>query len=211
MTTRKPIHGYIPLNKRLARIKTLSKTATAKCVKASDDINFLAKALSDIAEGHDGKAALDIKARRGERRNPSKSTPRLPKHHGTLVQRINRLLRISHALVYEIPLDKSEREFLRKSLLAIAAGAPPEVALGTKSKSGKNKNHAALRKDYGVHSALPWIACAIEPCSTHPTDIAPMSLTDAVAMAATLFDVSEDHLRYVWTHAKPKPSTTFSI
>ncbi len=211
MTAKKVMPGYTPVQQRLKRISLLAKIATGTKVTVTTEVLFLAQALYEIYEGADEQSALDIKARRGERRKAPCKKIIIQTHTGTSEQRLWRLGRIGIDLYHGNPLSRKDRTFLKQALLAIASNVHPNLALGSKARPGENKNLMARRKRINLKYAVPWIATAIEPCKIHPSDVPPMKLKEALEQASNYFGVTYETLQHVWTNSKATRSPVFSI
>ena len=210
MTRRKVISDYVPLKARLGRIANLSQTVATTAPAPNDpETLFLALALHRISKGEGAAAALDVKARRGERRTGQRSGDPPAQPPGTIGMRLNRISGIADALALGNSLPEGDRHYLQAALQAVATGIAPDLALGVRAPSGTKKSWASRRKHFLIMLARHWIASAIEADGPHETE--PKTRSDAIAEAADAFHLSYENLRKVWTHAHPKPSSVFRM
>jgi len=109
-----------------------------------------------------------------------------------------RLRRIAIDLEDNVSLTKEDRSFLVKAFLDINRGIDANEALGVKAKRGERK-----KVDPIAQVAMICIAKLIEPVEEGGFG---MSIADAIAEAARTgkneasFGMTEDSLRYYWTH-----------
>lgn len=115
-----------------------------------------------------------------------------------LQMNLYRLRRIAMDLEDKATLNESDRSFLINAFLDINRGIDANEALGVKAKRGQRK-----KVDPIAQVAMICIAKLIEPVEEGGFG---MSIADAIAEAARTgkneasFGMTEDSLRYYWTH-----------
>lgn len=121
-----------------------------------------------------------------------------------------RLKKLALQITGDVPLSKSDRDFLTTALQNIASGMDAEHALGVKAQKGERKGKHALDSKVRRDFVNGWLATAIAP--EHEGGLG-LTLKNAVSLIkAEMSDLpSEVTLRRYWNDSRKTQGKIFSI